>query len=31
VDADAGLVMEQPDLAARLDVKLSSTTSARIR
>jgi len=31
VDADAALVMEQPDLAVQLDVKLSSQTSARIR
>jgi len=31
VDADTALVLEQPDLAVELDVKLSSKTSARIR
>jgi len=31
VDADAALVVEQPDLAVELDVKLSSKTSGRTR
>jgi len=31
VDADTALVMEQPDLAVQLDVKLSNKTSAHIR